>query len=98
MTIPRPEDRLVINLLDDSPARSAHEIFTEILVRENVPIERIVSTGQSTPADQPHRQRHDEWVLLLAGLAGHTLRLSSLPMLMHLRAWRSRRSSAVWPD
>ena len=70
MTIPRPEDRLVINLFDDSPARSAHEIFTEILVRENLRIERIVSTGQSTPADQPHRQRHDEWVLLLAGLAG----------------------------
>jgi cupin 2 domain-containing protein len=70
MTIPRPEDRLVINLFNDIPARSADEIFTEVLVRENVRIERIVSTGQSTPADQPHRQRRDEWVLLLTGLAG----------------------------
>ena len=41
-----------------------------LLHEKRVRIERIVSTGQSTPADQPHRQRHDEWVLLLAGLAG----------------------------
>jgi cupin 2 domain-containing protein len=60
----------VINLFDDVPARADDEIFTEVLSRKNVRIERIVSTGQYTPADQPHRQRHDEWVLLLAGLAG----------------------------
>jgi cupin 2 domain-containing protein len=60
----------VINLFDDIPTRSVDEIFTEVFVRENVRIERIVSIGQSTPTDQPHRQRYDEWVLLLAGLAG----------------------------
>ena len=38
--------------------------------REDVRIERIVSTGQSTPVDKPHRQGHDEWVLLLAGFGG----------------------------
>jgi cupin 2 domain-containing protein len=69
MTIPRPEDRPVIILFDDIPARSADEIFTEVVVREKLHIERIVSTGQSTPADEPHRQGHDEWVLLLAGSA-----------------------------
>jgi cupin 2 domain-containing protein len=60
----------VTNLFDDIPSHPDDEIFTDVLLRENVHIERIVSTGQSTPADQPHRQRHDEWVLLLAGLAG----------------------------
>jgi cupin 2 domain-containing protein len=60
----------VINLFDDLPARANHEEFTEVLARQGVRIERIVSTGQSTPADQPHRQGHDEWVLLLAGSAG----------------------------
>ena len=60
----------MINLFDDLPARPAEEIFTELLVRENVRIERIVSTGQSTPADKPHCQAHDEWILLLAGSAG----------------------------
>ena len=61
---------MVTNLFDDIPAHAANEIFSEVLVRENVRIERIVSTSQSTPADQPHRQGHDEWVLLLAGSAG----------------------------
>jgi cupin 2 domain-containing protein len=70
MTTPHTGDQLVINLFDDIPARADTEIFTDVLLRENVRIERIVSTGQSTPADKPHCQTHDEWVLLLAGSAG----------------------------
>ena len=58
------------NLLDDLPVRTDAEVFTEILAREGVRIERIVSTGQFTPVDKPYRQDHDEWVLLLAGAAG----------------------------
>ncbi len=49
----------MINLFDDLPARAADEIFTEVLARESVRIERIVSTGQSTPTDKPHCQAHD---------------------------------------
>jgi len=60
----------VTNLFDHVPAHVDGEIFTEILLREDISIERIVSTGQSTPAHNPHRQGHDEWVLLLAGSAG----------------------------
>jgi cupin 2 domain-containing protein len=58
----RPEALLGINLFDDVPRAQ--------MVREDVRIERIVSTGQSTPANQPLSQGHDEWVLLLAGSAG----------------------------
>jgi cupin 2 domain-containing protein len=39
-------------------------------LRKGVRIQRIVSTGQSTPADKPYTQDHDEWVLLLTGSAG----------------------------
>ncbi len=60
----------MINLFDDVPPRANEEIFTELLSRQGVLIERIVSTGQSTPPEKPHRQGHDEWVLLLAGSAG----------------------------
>jgi cupin 2 domain-containing protein len=63
-------DRLLINLFRDLPPRADEEVFTELLAREGVRIERIVSTGQSTPADKPYDQDHDEWVLLLAGSAG----------------------------
>jgi cupin 2 domain-containing protein len=66
----RPETCLVINLFRDLPPRADEEVFTELLAREGVRIERIVSTGQSTPADKPYDQDHDEWVLLLAGSAG----------------------------
>ena len=52
--MPKPEAPLVINLFDDIPARADGEIFTEVLLRENVRVERIVSTGQSTLADKPH--------------------------------------------
>jgi cupin 2 domain-containing protein len=62
--------QLAMNLFDGVPARTDAEIFTAVLSRDDLRIERIVSTGQSTPADKPHRQAHDEWVLLLAGSAG----------------------------
>ena len=39
----------MIDIFDDIPARAADEIFTEVLVREHVRIERIVSIGQFTP-------------------------------------------------
>lgn len=61
---------MATNLFDDIPAHAEDEFFTDLLSRENVRIERIVSTGQFTPADKPLRQGHDEWVLLLAGSAG----------------------------
>jgi cupin 2 domain-containing protein len=60
----------VINLFRDLSTRGDRETVTELVARENVRVERIVSTGQSTPPDSPYRQPHDEWVLLLAGSAG----------------------------
>jgi hypothetical protein len=51
----------VTNLFDDVPTHVDHEIFSEILSRADIRIERIVSTGQSTPVENPHRQGHDEY-------------------------------------
>jgi cupin 2 domain-containing protein len=57
------------NLFDCLPAPSPDEEFRELLSRGGTRIERIVSTGQSTPEDAPYDQDHDEWVLLLKGAA-----------------------------
>ncbi|KQU30136.1 cupin [Methylobacterium sp. Leaf94] len=57
------------NLLANLPDAAASEVFTELLARPGCRIERIVSQGQVTPPDEPYRQAHDEWVLLLAGAA-----------------------------
>lgn len=61
---------MLTNLFDRLPTASADEEFEDILSRDGARIERIVSTGQSTPKDAPYDQDHDEWVLLLAGAAG----------------------------
>ena len=60
----------MINLFDDLPRQADEELFTELLSRKGVRIERIVSTGQSTLADKPYNQEYDEWVLLVSGSAG----------------------------
>jgi cupin 2 domain-containing protein len=60
----------VLNLFDDLPREADEELFTELLSRKGVRIERIVSSGQSTPPDKPYQQEYDEWVLLVSGSAG----------------------------
>jgi cupin 2 domain-containing protein len=58
-----------INLLDGLPQRLPEELVTVLLAQSGLRIERIVSTGQTTPVDAPYDQDHDEWVLLLSGSA-----------------------------
>jgi cupin 2 domain-containing protein len=60
----------VTNLFDDLPRQADQELVTELLRRKGARIERIVSTGQSTPVDKPYIQDYDEWVLLVSGSAG----------------------------
>ncbi|WP_240043608.1 cupin domain-containing protein [Pseudomonas rhizoryzae] len=60
---------VMINLFNDLPDAALAEVFTPLLSRPGCRIERIVSQGQSTPAHEPYRQAHDEWVVLLKGAA-----------------------------
>jgi cupin 2 domain-containing protein len=57
------------NLFQDLPIETKNEVFTQLLSRQGVRIERIVSNGHYTPVDTPFHQDHDEWVLLLRGSA-----------------------------
>lgn len=62
------------SLLRDLPAGAeAAERFEDLLHRPGVRIERIVSSGQSTPSGEWMDQVWHEWVLLVAGGAGLTL-------------------------
>lgn len=58
------------NLFADIPGSLPHEHFEELLQSPGLKIERIVSTGQSTPEGEWYDQDRDEWVLLLQGSAG----------------------------
>lgn len=43
------------------------ELFEFLLQGSDVRVERIVSCGQTTPAEQWYDQEQDEWVILLQG-------------------------------
>ena len=58
------------NLLTDLPSGSlAEEVFTTLVERPGLRIERIVSTGQMTPEGEWYDQETGEWVLLVEGRA-----------------------------
>ena len=72
------------NLFAELPAASmADEQFRELFSRPGLRIERIVSTGQSSPAAFWYDQPEGEWVLLLQGEA--RLRFEDEPDARHLR-------------
>jgi cupin 2 domain-containing protein len=58
------------NLFANVPGQLANEAVEELLSAPNVRIERIVSIGHATAADEWYDQDRAEWVVLLAGSAG----------------------------
>lgn len=56
------------NIFQLSQEPDEKEIF-EVLALGDVKIERIISTGQTTPEGQWYDQDTDEWVILLQGEA-----------------------------
>jgi cupin 2 domain-containing protein len=45
------------------------EVISEVLTSRDLRIERIVSTGQASPADYWYDQEWHEWVILMRGSA-----------------------------
>jgi cupin 2 domain-containing protein len=60
---------MIANLFKDIPANLPEELFTLLLENKNVRIERIVSEGHCTPADEWYDQLQNEWVIVLQGEA-----------------------------
>lgn len=58
------------NILTSESVRLPWEVMEDILTTESFRLERIISTGQATPAGEWYDQETDEWVLLLTGEAG----------------------------
>lgn len=57
------------NLLTPLPEPPLEEIFEPLFQGTSFKVERIISTGQATPADQWYDQDRAEWVVLLSGSA-----------------------------
>jgi cupin 2 domain-containing protein len=70
------------SLFVDVPDRLDAERFDQLLKVGNVRIERIVSTGQTTPPGEWFDQAWDEWVLVVAGAAEILLENEDAPRSM----------------
>ena len=59
----------VENIFSNLPVKLPNERFDELLRGDGFRLERILSTGQATPAGQWYDQDQAEWVLVLRGSA-----------------------------
>jgi len=57
------------SLYSDIPEQLKDELFTTLMEKKGVKIERIVSDGHSSPTDFWYDQDQDEFVLLIKGCA-----------------------------
>jgi cupin 2 domain-containing protein len=100
---------LTTNIFADIPSSLPEELFTSLLKRDSVHIERIVSKGHSTPPEQRYNQTWDEWVIVLEGQAIllYEQNLQKLPMTAgdyvlipahtkHRVEWTTPDSHTVW--
>lgn len=97
------------NLLAEIPADLPEEAIDILVQNEGVRIERIVSTGQSSPEGFWYDQREAEWVVVLRG-CGHlefegqeevtVMRPGDFveipPGRRHRVAWTSQDEPTVW--
>ncbi|MFA5232995.1 MAG: cupin domain-containing protein [Sulfurimonas sp.] len=57
------------NIFELIPSTLKDELFEELISKDGIKIERIVSHGHVTPEFEWYDQRRDEWVILLQGEA-----------------------------
>lgn len=90
------------NLFADVPESLPHERIDVLLERGPLRLERIVSTGQTTPPGEWYDQDRDEWVVVLRGRA--RLRLEAPDEVLELREGdhllipARRRHRVEWTD
>ena len=57
------------NLFEKLPQACADEVIEQLAGGGEFTLQRIVSTGQTTPAGEWYDQESEEWVVLLSGAA-----------------------------
>ncbi len=97
------------NLFSNIPESFSEEIFETLLENNRFKLERILSSGQSTPNGKWFDQEKDEWIVLLKGKAGlrfenesEVIELTPGDHLMipahkkHRVEWTDRTQKTVW--
>lgn len=75
------------NLFADVPVGAPAEVFTPLLERAGLTIERIVSNGQASPPGFWYDSERDEWVVLLSGSAGLRLEAETEQRVLRPGDW-----------
>ena len=57
----------VNNIFASIPERIREELFEDLLKKEHIRIERILSQGQTSPAEGRYDQAEHEWVMVIEG-------------------------------
>ncbi len=98
----------VLSLLEDLPRRLETERFETLLEGSDWRLERILSTGHSTPEDHWYEQERNEWVLVLTGCGRLVFEDGSERLLgpgdavliqagcRHRVSWTSPEETTVW--
>jgi len=90
------------NLLASLPQHVDAEQTTELVVSDNVRIERIVSIGQASPAGFWYDETWTEWVVVLTGAAGVLFEDEAEPRVLHAGDYllipAHRRHRVAWTD
>jgi cupin 2 domain-containing protein len=96
------------NLFQVPSTLPREEVFELVAGGEDVRVERIISTGQASPADRWYAQHRDEWVVLLQGDAelgyddGSRLRLGAGDYVLipagerHRVEWTREDPPCIW--
>jgi len=97
------------NFFPDVPAPLPDEAFQEILQGGDFRLERIISTGQATPAGLWFDQPQAEWVILLTGAARMVFEGQAEPIEMrpgdyvnipahcrHRVEWTDPQQTSIW--
>ena len=57
------------NIFNNIPKTLQEELFENILSKDSIQIQRIISKGHVTPKDEWYNQENNEWVIVLQGEA-----------------------------
>lgn len=96
------------NIFENIPNELKEELFEDIIKKDGLKIERIVSSGQTTDKFEWYEQKMDEWVILLQGAATlsfeneadislHVGEYINIPaMKKHKVSWTTPNEKTIW--
>lgn len=99
---------LISNLFDAIEPPFENEIFEDLLISENIRVERILSAGHTSPEGSWYDQSENEWVLVLQGAGvieyenGEKLKLDkgqfvNIPAhTKHRVEWTEPKQTTIW--